>query len=464
MKKEKKFIIIILIIAFLLRIYKLGYESYWLDEAISVLWVQQDFFVGLQMVIQDVHQPLYYILLWFWSKLFGYTEIATRMLSVLIDLGSIFLFYKLGKIFLPSRAIIFATFFFSLSPYLIKYSQEARMYSLVVFFCLLSTLTYLNLLKKFDMKNSLFYILSSLALLYTHVFGLLILFVHFLYLLIKKRNLLVKYLAIGSTLFVLYLPGVFIMLFQTAGLENYWIEKPTLISLLYVLWNLAGYDFLFLSSFAIIIYSLLFRKTKPNLLIYLWFFLPIAIVFLFSIFIKPFFQARYLIFCVPALYLIITSSVYNIKLPLRKFLVYGLIFLSLVSVINQAHENNKDPWKEVVDTAISELDENDIIIISPQQHIDPFLYYYIGPECLKHKWQCYDNKKVFIIANSDCCSNKTLLKNPNTNLYLENATGIILVKVFKDSEVTSQLDRYLSNKRITFSKTFGDSISIQRYE
>ena len=86
------------LIGLLLRVYGLNDESLWLDEAISadvgMLPINELFdFVKSR----DVHPPLYYILLHYWILLFGNSEVALRLPSVLFSTASIPLFYFFGK-------------------------------------------------------------------------------------------------------------------------------------------------------------------------------------------------------------------------------------------------------------------------------------------------------------------------------------------------------------------------------
>ncbi|MCJ7826492.1 hypothetical protein MUP56_02660, partial [Patescibacteria group bacterium] len=54
-------------------------QSFWRDEAFSVLLAQQPLSVIFQKT--SVEPPIYYMLLHFWIKFFGTSEIAARSLS-----------------------------------------------------------------------------------------------------------------------------------------------------------------------------------------------------------------------------------------------------------------------------------------------------------------------------------------------------------------------------------------------
>ena len=88
----------ILLIAFILRVINLN-QSLWLDEAINVLATQNFSFLGIitEYAKADFHPPGWFIILWFWGKLFGYSEIAVRIPSVIFGVITIYITYLIGK-------------------------------------------------------------------------------------------------------------------------------------------------------------------------------------------------------------------------------------------------------------------------------------------------------------------------------------------------------------------------------
>ncbi|MCL5962028.1 MAG: glycosyltransferase family 39 protein [Chloroflexi bacterium] len=86
----------------------------------------------------DIHPPLYYYLLHFWSAFVGTSELALRWLSLVSGLLLVSVVYALGRrLFSPTVGLL-AAVFAAVSPFLVYYSQEARMYSQVAFLAALS--------------------------------------------------------------------------------------------------------------------------------------------------------------------------------------------------------------------------------------------------------------------------------------------------------------------------------------
>ena len=94
-REKYGWLIIILFIGIILRMYGLSTESIWLDEGYSIVTAKLDL---LQVaLVQDDVPPLYYLLLHWWIKLFGDSEFSVRFPSVVFGLLSIFMAYKTAQ-------------------------------------------------------------------------------------------------------------------------------------------------------------------------------------------------------------------------------------------------------------------------------------------------------------------------------------------------------------------------------
>lgn len=109
-------------------------EGYWIDEVISIETARLGFSKLIQRVgFADLHPPAYYILLSFWTSVFGESEIACRLLSLLLSgLTLIVLYYWAGAKKGPWVALM-AVLLLGLSTFHIHYSVEVRAYPLLAF-------------------------------------------------------------------------------------------------------------------------------------------------------------------------------------------------------------------------------------------------------------------------------------------------------------------------------------------
>ncbi len=135
-------IYLVLIVALLLRLVALN-QSLWLDEATTAQTVKHFSYIDLifRFASTDFHPPLYYLFMKAWTSLFGYSEIALRMPSVLFSLIAGWFVYLIGNIVINKKSGVWAAAFFLFNPLIVYYSQEARMYSMAT--CFLTVAVYL---------------------------------------------------------------------------------------------------------------------------------------------------------------------------------------------------------------------------------------------------------------------------------------------------------------------------------
>lgn len=132
---------IILLSAFLIRLVGLQ-QSLWLDEGTTAKVVQQYSLFNLirSFSLNDFHPPLYYWFMQVWSGAWGFSEFALRMPSIIFSLLSGFFIYKIARHIDGENTGLLACALFLFNPLIIYYSQEARMYMMMM--SLLSGATY----------------------------------------------------------------------------------------------------------------------------------------------------------------------------------------------------------------------------------------------------------------------------------------------------------------------------------
>ena len=119
--------------------------------------------------------PLYAVLLNRWITIFGASDFAVRSLSAVISSMSIALLLFFCRRLISTKAAIFAGILAAVSPFDIHYAQEARMYSLVELFGMISACSLIILLKerKFASKSTnalllILYAVSTWAMINSH--------------------------------------------------------------------------------------------------------------------------------------------------------------------------------------------------------------------------------------------------------------------------------------------------------
>ncbi|MCL4545122.1 MAG: glycosyltransferase family 39 protein [Chloroflexi bacterium] len=161
-------------VAFGLRLFLLGSQSLWYDEAVSysiALLPLPRIVTYLARV--DIHPPLYFVLLHFWVLGAGHSEISLRLLSALAGTGAVAGITVLGKRLGGIAVGLVSGMVACFSPFLVFYSQEVRMYSLLL---LTSTLAGYALWRALHGEARWWraYVLAAAAMLWTHLTGVLI--------------------------------------------------------------------------------------------------------------------------------------------------------------------------------------------------------------------------------------------------------------------------------------------------
>ena len=122
-----------------LRVATIDSRGLWLDEVVSLDQAGRSLAGVVGTQVGGVHPPLFHVLMHFWILALGTGEVAVRSYALLFGVAAIFAAFWAGRVlFEQTRAGLLSAGVVAFSPYFIWYSQEARMYSMMLFFGLLS--------------------------------------------------------------------------------------------------------------------------------------------------------------------------------------------------------------------------------------------------------------------------------------------------------------------------------------
>ena len=154
-----------------LRFATLNMQSIWLDESATIILVRRGFSGMLShLSSSESAPPLYYILVWAWTRLFGVGPLGFRTLSALVGTLTVPVMYAAGRR-ISTRAGLWAAALTAVNPAMYYYSQEARAYALVILLSAAALVLWQRALEAPNPRNLwLWAALSSLAVL-THYFA-----------------------------------------------------------------------------------------------------------------------------------------------------------------------------------------------------------------------------------------------------------------------------------------------------
>jgi len=177
LKDNKVILGLILIIAIALRLWNLNKpEGLWNDEyvtySIAMLKFPFDFFEGIR---SNCHAPLHYFYLKFWMMIFKNSDFMLRLSSLVPNVLGCFIMYHVGKNYQTKNNSIqiglACALISAISSFLIYFSQEVRIYSMIF---LLSSLILLFSIKTYEnpsKKNISWLTLFSVLLIFEHTIG-----------------------------------------------------------------------------------------------------------------------------------------------------------------------------------------------------------------------------------------------------------------------------------------------------
>lgn len=331
--------LIVLLVAFALRLYQLDSQSIWWDEGHSIEMASAPIASIPTLPGMDVHPPGYFVLLHQWLALAGRSEFGLRYLSVVFSVMTVALAVRFGRALSPpgggSRLPLLVGLLTALSPLYVAYAQEVRMYAVVTFWALASVYFLWRLaLGGAGDRPWLWagYVLATAASLYTHYFTVFLLLFENLAWLVwtlsgpagagwgARRARAASWLAAQVGVLVLFAPQLFIALRQVTSYVNPNLAPPAAADFLGRSWqaytvglairpDLARWAmWAALLALALALGALLGRRSArrgiaaPFLFFAGWLGLPLAAYFL-VLQRQPSFEPRYMMLVTPALFL-----------------------------------------------------------------------------------------------------------------------------------------------------------------
>ncbi len=389
-------------------IVRLTDDSLWLDEAWS-LWAVEPDSPGatLARVIDDVHPPLYFLLLDPWTRLAGDSELAARLPSALMAALCMALLYRLAQDWFSARAGWAAALILGASSFFAYYAREARMYMLTALLATAAMLAYGRWLRRNDVRWRWLYIGATAALLYTHYFGALIPLTQTAHYLLSRRRpgpWLFLMTAVGAA----FLPWLPFLLWQTnfrpGGLTQ---ALPTDVAALKSLATLlSGGQWALFGALVVLAlvsragagarraFPLPFNQREdvvtrapgvgdPEacsgvLLATLWAFFPLALTLAVNL-VFPLYTPRNLFLIVPGVALLTGAGLARLRWP-----VAALATLMVFTGLGARHAllPDKFPWREFVENMAEHFRPGEPTLIHQGEHLFtlPFRYYFL------HRW------------------------------------------------------------------------------
>jgi hypothetical protein len=377
--------------AALLRLHAITAKSFWFDEGVSVAIARLDWRNFARILWRrEANMSLYYLVLRPWLH-FGQSEAFIRGLSVGFALAAVPAFYWLGRRLFDSRTGLIAATLLAVNAYSVRYSQEARSYSLMLLLCVLSSLCFLKLLESPSRRNRTAYVLISALAVYAHFFSGLLVLAQGLALRFLDREAIPDAPRKDWRWIALAVSPVAIFVATTGAGPLRWVQRPGLKELWDFALRLTGNAGpLLLGAYVLACGAALWpalRQTARRVswdawryrFLLLWLFFPVILTLAVS-FARPLFLPRYFFFCLPALLLLAAAGMARLRsawLLAPALLIFGALSLrGTMSYYRQDFDLGRDDWRGATQSVLSQARAGDAVIFQIAMGRMPYEYYH----------------------------------------------------------------------------------------
>lgn len=375
--------------AFLLRMWRLADESPWWDEIASLQYLNAPSlleFLRMERQTDPAMTPVYFTVQYFWAKTFGMSPAVVRMLSVFIGTLTIPLVYALGRRLFSSAAGLPAAALLSVSLTHIYFSQEIRVYAMVIFLAVLSIYCLLRATEQqAKMRWWGLYVSTNLLLAFTHLFAVFLFAVQVVYLVAacRRRARIIFFWCMYHAL-IFALLGLWLKSTDMATIdsETSWIYNPGFRELAMLFVIMAGgratnenpaahlpsavsVDLLIAVLLATLAVKAFVQhaRGKSVVLMSLWLSVPPALLLLVSYTVRPSFIYRYVLYIAPALCIMAGAGFAGIP---RAWARAAFAVIILAFFANQLSGLNSGPfrpdWRGVSAYLENNADRDDLIV------------------------------------------------------------------------------------------------------
>lgn len=371
------------------RISKINDSGLWLDEIWSMVKSapENSARAVIEGAAQDSHPPLFDLLLHYYLKVAGTSDVAAKIFPLVFGLASLYAtWYVCLKITGSKEKALFALGLASLNFFTVYYSYEVRFYSLMYLLSIVLLYQFWNIFKVGKLKNYVWYVIVGILLAYTHYYGTILLFVYGItaLLLLAFKQITVKAFlrfAIASVIILLAFSPWLSFMFANSGATS-WMEVPGIGTFFKFLYDYTGKNPLEVALYFFVLIAGIVKfkaNIKLNIIVYSIIFLCFITAFIVSVTSTSIMHSRYFIVVLPALFLLAANVFTNVlqakpKLYLILTSVLWVAMLGNLVFINKNIREGKEPWKEIAHKyAELNLQSSRPILAEEPMYIDYYL-------------------------------------------------------------------------------------------
>lgn len=304
-------------------------NNIWFDEAYTLSLIQHNYSEMIEILKTDMHPPLYFISLKCFCEAFGYSILVTKIFSVIGYIATLLLGLTIIKKHFGNNTSIVYMLTVGAIPMSLYFSVQQRSYQWCIFFvtfCFLEALLFLETQKTY---HCVIFVVTALFSSYNHIYALLAVGIIFafvnIYALAKNRKLMKAIIISDITMITGYSPWIIPLFYQAeAASGNFWLNGMEPLSVIVFV-------------FGVVISALILAKKGNRRLPVIFAIICVlsiqAIGLLVTIFIRPFYIARYSVVILGVFALLIAFVAKNTKVKFKKAICILLCVLNIICVV-----------------------------------------------------------------------------------------------------------------------------------
>ena len=484
--KEMIFLAVIILLGGVLRIYTLADRSLWLDEIqqVNYYFTSDSIWNLFNKAAIHFQTPLDYLIGYSMVSIFGFSEFIVRFPAFLWGSFSLIPIYLLTRYIFYIEVAIISGIFISSSRWMIAYSQEARPYSIFIFFLFLTLYYIVRAVSENKYRDWVLYCITAILLLLTRgyepIVAIFVIYIITLSIYIIRwpniemqywKNIIVKLTKVNIIITIIYIPFIYLVLKQLLSTKYISGQQNHIYNLWYFLSSIKNYYYtltfpithlitlLLLTGFMIIIINrknCLWRAWFVSMAIFIPFFQLLIYLLLVNMNNAPF-ATRYMIYWLPFIYIICSYAIAEIgklitfifKGKVNYVVVTSLIVLPILVIFSTNtvayYHTKKDDWRGSSQYIKSIIKPGDIVWV---ESAIPFGLYGGWQPRFEGKYVYYqdindlstDRLIDYIVEHVDAegcvllvyignIGNKELIKFNRNQVIIQQFTGMNVIKL-----------------------------------
>ena len=365
-------------VALLLGLVRLGAPSVWFDEAYTAEAAGRS---PAWWLANDQYHFLYDGLLALWAALAGTSEWALRAPSVLGAMIAAALMVVLGRKLFDRWVALASGVLLTASPFVVKWSQQARSYTLLLALSLVATLVLIRALDRGTRPAWALYGLVYAAVVVGHAVAGIVLAPAHLVLIAQRRERVLPHGPLAAVIVVaIAVPWAATVAMRSTGqgAGMAWLQPPSPAVVAQAVADVSGAAGLGVALAALGL-VLLWRTGRHDLAVWLgaWAAAPFALALVMTA-VTPVFLDRYLIVAAPAFALLAGVAMVGAGRRFGSFLAGAAVLASAIALVQWYSMDDGnwrgEDWKSAVAALRAESGATDVVVVPWWAHLGATYY------------------------------------------------------------------------------------------